>query len=344
MEHIAIDLGGRESQICVRSPDGIIGLEGKVQTKRLPAFLKKRARSRVILETCSEAFRIADAALEQGHDVRVVPATLVKSLGVGHRGIKTDRRDARALSEVSCRIDLPSVHVRSEVSRDWQSRLGMRDTLVEARTQLVNCVRGWMRTQVVSIRKGKSNTFPERLREKLLKSPEGMPAFVERQLRAIEELTVQIAAADEEISELVAQHPVCQRLMTVPGVGALTAGHFVASLDDVTRFKSAHHVESYVGLTPGERSSSTRKRRTGITKAGPPRLRRVLSQACWAVWRTRPNDPLVQWGKQIGNRRGKQIANIAMSRKLVGILFAIWRDGSTYDPTKVSRLIAGTWK
>ena len=63
----------------------------------------------LVLETCTEAFRIAGRARQQGHDVRVVAATLVRSLGVGQRGLKNDRRDVRALSAASCRIELPSV-------------------------------------------------------------------------------------------------------------------------------------------------------------------------------------------------------------------------------------------
>src|SRR6202022_3580330 len=109
---------------------------------------------RVVLETCSEAFAIADAAREEGHEVRVVPATLVRSLGVGARGIKTDRRDARALSEVSCRINLPSVHVPSVESRERKALCGMRECLVEARTKLINSVRGWARGQLRGIRTG----------------------------------------------------------------------------------------------------------------------------------------------------------------------------------------------
>ena len=117
MEHIAIDLGGRESQVCVRLPDGTVILERKVKTERLESFLKKRAASRVILETCAEAFGVADKAIEHGHEVLVVPALLVRQLGVGARGVKTDERDARCLSEASCRIDLPSVHICSARSR-----------------------------------------------------------------------------------------------------------------------------------------------------------------------------------------------------------------------------------
>jgi transposase len=95
MEHCAIDLGGRKSQICIRSGDGEILFEGKYDTVALPDFLRELpSSSRVILETAAEAFRIADAARQAGHQVRVVPATLVRKLGVGARKTKTDRRDA----------------------------------------------------------------------------------------------------------------------------------------------------------------------------------------------------------------------------------------------------------
>jgi transposase len=344
MQHLAIDLGGLESQICIREHDGSVLLERKIKTAAIKRFLKDRPKSRVVVETCAESFRVADGALELGHEVRVVPATLVRQLGVGHRGVKTDQRDAQALSEVSTRIDLPSVHIRSEQARNWKSISGARLRLVQARTQLVNSVRGWLRTQILTVRRGAPTTFPERIRTKLLDRPEGMPAFVARQLSVIEELNEQIKDADVELVALVKDHPVCSRLMTVPGVGPLTAAQFHAAVDDITRFPHAHAVESYLGLTPGERSSSTRKRRTGITKAGSPEMRRLLNQACWCIYRQRPHDPLAVWGRQVAERRGKLVANVAMSRKLVGIMYAIWRDGTTYDATKVSRLVSGKWE
>lgn len=82
MDHIAIDLGGRESQVCIRKADGSIVREQRVKTKSLPHLLAEQASPcRVIVETSAEAFAIADAALEAGHQVKVVPATLVTALG-----------------------------------------------------------------------------------------------------------------------------------------------------------------------------------------------------------------------------------------------------------------------
>lgn len=337
MQHVAIDLGGRQSQVCVRSADGRIVHEGKIPTPRLGHFLQRQPASRVILETCAEAFRIADAALECRHEVRVVPATLVRSLGVGARGIKTDRRDAQVLSEASCRIELPSVHVPTGLARERRSMCGAREELISSRTALINSVRGWARTQLLKMRSGRSETFPQRLRKAALGRTEGLPEYIERSLKAIEALNEQIVSADTELEQLAEHDPICQRLMSVPGVGPVTSLRFVAAIDDVSRFRSAHAVQAYLGLTPGERSSSERQHRTGITKAGPAPVRRALVQAVWNLRRYRPHDPISQWAAQMELRRGKFVATVAVARKVAGVLYALWRDGSRYNPDHRSR-------
>ena len=332
MEHVAIDLGGIQSQICVRSGDGEIVVERRTPTKDVPLFLAKRPPSRVILETCAEAFGIADAALAVGHQVRVVPATLVRSLGVGSRGVKTDRRDAQVLSEVSCRIDLPSVHIPSRLSRERKTKCGMRDVLVQSRTMLINNVRGFLRATSRRPKAGSTATFPVRIRALLGAE---RPSYVETMLVTIEMLTQQLRSLERELAEEAKADPVCRRLMTVPGVGWVTALRFVATLDEIGRFADAHRVESYLGLVPGERSSSERQQRTGITKAGSPTMRWLLVQAAWAARRVRRKDALQLWGEQVEQRRGKKVAVTALARKLAGILFAIWRDGTVYRPQAV---------
>jgi transposase len=121
--------------------------------------------------------------------------------------------------------------------------------------------------------------------------------------------------------------------MTVPGVGPSTALRFVAALDVVARFASAHKVESYLGLSPGEKSSSERQLRLGITKAGASSVRWVLIQAAW-ILRTCCRNPAARklqlWAAEVEKRRGKAIAIVALARKLAGILFALWRDGTDF--------------
>ena len=98
MQQIAIDLGGRKSQVCARSSDGEIVEERSYETRSLRAYLRQRPPSRVVIETCAEAFGVADAALELGHQVRVVPATLVRALG-GRSTRDQNRSERRATVE-----------------------------------------------------------------------------------------------------------------------------------------------------------------------------------------------------------------------------------------------------
>lgn len=331
MEHLAIDLGSRKSQVCVRAADGTLLEERKIATSSLKEFLGSRPVSRVIVETCAESFRIADVARAAGHEVRVVPATLVRSLGVGARRTKTDRRDAQILSEVSCRIDLPSVHIPSSTARERKTICGMRETLVSARTQVINCVRGWLRTQGIVV-KGGADGFAARVRQEHACQREApVPDYVESLLVTSEQLSGQIRDADKRLSKLAKADATCRRLMTVPGVGPVTSVRFVAALDERSRFRSAHSVESYLGLVPGEHQSADRQERLSITKAGSTRLRWALVQAAWSARHTRPYDPMVVWSFEVEKRRGKRIAVVALARKLAGILYAIWRDESTYD-------------
>jgi transposase len=335
MEHVAIDLGGRESQICVRSADGKIVHETRVRTRDLPKFLKTRERSRVIVETCAEGFAVADAARDLGHEVRVVPATLVPALGVGSRKTKTDRRDCQLLSEASCRIDLPSVHIPSLESRSRKTMLSMHDVLVSSRTTMVNAVRGWMRTQALQCASGAVENFPERVRGALAGEIPG--SHIERVLETIEELTKQIRNAERELEQLAKNDETCRRLMSMPGVGPMTSLAFVSSLDQIERFADAHKVESYLGLVPGERSSSDRQQRLSITKAGSVRTRWLLIQAAWCARRHAAAHPMVKWSLDVEKRRGKRMALVALARKMAGILYAMWRDQTVYDPSAGAR-------
>jgi transposase len=332
MEHVAIDLGGRESQVCVRREDGAILEERRCRTKDLGTYLSKRPPSRVILETCAEAFRVADQAQAAGHQVRVVAATLVRSLGVGARRTKTDRRDAQVLSEVSTRIELQGVHVPSTEARKWRSVCSTREAMVSSRTQLVNATRGWLRTQLVRIRSGAVETFVTRVRQAVGEPP----AHIERLLVVIETLDAQIAQASKQLAQLAKADARCRLLMTMPGVGALTAVQFAAALDDVGRFADAHRLQGYLGLTPGENSSSEKVRRTGITKCGNASVRRTLVQAALSAKRCKRDLPMVQWALGIEQRRGKHVATVALARKMAGILFAMWRDGTAYMSSRAA--------
>jgi transposase len=329
MDHVAIDWGGRESQVCVRSSDGEIIDARRLHTAQLPDYLARRPPSRVIIETSTQSFAIADQARQAGHDVRIVPATLVRLLGVGERRTKNDRRDAEALSQASCRVDLPSVHLPSAESRQRKAMCAARDALLRARTLLVNVARASLRADGRSVR-GRPETLPARLRTVSGDKPQHLLSLA----TVLETLNAEIHQADCALAKLAKSDELCHRFMAVPGVGPLTAVRFKATLDDVTRFPNAHAVQSYLGLVPGQYASSDRQHGLGITKAGSIRLRTCLVQAAWCARRARPQPLMVHWSLEVEKRRGKHVAVVAMARKLAGVLFALWRDNAEYDPTR----------
>jgi transposase len=334
MEHIAIDLGSKESQVCVRTSTGEIVEERRCSTKELGRWLSTRAPGRVIIETCTEAFRVADLAQHHGHEVRVVAATLVRALGVGQRGLKNDARDARLLSEASCRMELPSVHIPTPVSREVKALCASREALVKTRTSLVSRVRSYVRSRLGKPLRATPESLPRKVTRALLEDADGLPAHLERVLIVLETINQQIVLADKELQALAADDERTRRLMTVPGVGPVTAVRFVAAIDRVERFAHASCVASYLGLIPGERTTGFRTKRTGLTRAGAPQVRWALGQAAWSMYLRRPEDPMVQWAKRVAERRGVQVAIMALARKLSHVLYALWKHQTAYDPTR----------
>jgi transposase len=114
------------------------------------------------------------------------------------------------------------------------------------------------------------------------------------------------------------------------------AVRFVAVVDQPERFQSAHHLMSYMGLTPGENSSSMRVQRTRITKAGASDLRSALIQGAWSMMHLKGNDPMMRWAADLAQRRNRFVAVTALARKLAGVLWAIWTQGTTYQPTSTA--------
>jgi transposase len=178
------------------------------------------------------------------------------------------------------------------------------------------------------MRSGHAESFPQRVEE--LDLPETTRRLLTPLLTVIDGLTEQIEAADATIVRQAQGDQVCERLRTVPGIGPLTAVAFVATLDNVARFRDARQVRCYLGLVPSERSSGEQQRRGRITKCGNPRMRWLLVEAAWRLIRSqRPEAAeLKAWATGLAGRR---IAVVALARRLAGILYALWRDEAPFQ-------------
>ena len=341
MEHIGIDLHTRESQICILTSEGEI-IERRIQStrQRFTALFKGRARARVLLEATTESEWVAQTIEQWGHEVIVADPNYAPMYPARRRRVKTDRRDARMLAEAARLGSYRPAHRVSAEQRHVRRQLRGRDLLVRTRGRTIALMRALVRSEGLRIRAGAADRFGVYVTELEL------PADLQTTLRPLvvlwEHLTAQLAAADAQLAATVAANPVVQRLTTAPGVGPVTATAFVATLDEAGRFGGAHQVASYLGLVPSEDSSADRRRRGHITKAGNPRMRWLLVQAAWAACRSRRAEgaSLRVWAAQLAKRRGSRIATVAVARRLAGILFAMWRDQTTYDGRQVGAAVS----
>lgn len=333
MEHVGIDLGSSQSSICIVR-GGEIVKQKTLSTHDLGAFLARQQPSVVVMESCAESRRVALMARESGHEVRVVPTSLVRTLGVSTRNIKTDRRDAMNLAVTSYRLGehLPAIHIRSEQSAEALDLLRGRTNLVQMRTQSINYVRSQLRKELLGRPRCGAETISAVVGDLLdLTKPKYLA--IKTHLAQIELLNGQIAELDAQVRQL-AKREDAQRLQRIPGVGPIVSLSFIAVIDDPKRFESASRVGSYVGLSPGENTTGGKApRRTGVIAAGQVQLRSLLVQAAHSAMRSRSGDPIVVWARELAAKRGRKLAACALARRLAVIMWAMLRTGATYDPS-----------
>jgi transposase len=317
----------------VVSSDGEVVLERTIGTSEIDRFLAKRSPSRLAIESCAESRKVALMAREHGHQVRVVPTSFVRSLGVGARRIKTDKRDARSLAIASFRLgdELPQVHIRSDETAAIQDLVRARASLVSMRTMAINFVRAQLRKELLGRGpRGTAQTFCARVRELVGETPS---LEVSAHLKIVDALNEQITELDSRMKETSKASESATRLQAITGVGPIVALAFLAAIDDPKRFASVSHVASYLGLSPGENTTGGKVRRTGIVAAGQRQMRTLLVQAAHVMLNARKTrEPMAAWALELERRRGRKVAVCALARRLAAIMWAMLRDGTRYDP------------
>jgi transposase len=331
MDTIGLDLHKRESQLCIIGSQGEM-IEKRILTtrERFTAVLLGKARCRILLEASTESEWVARHLESLGHEVIVADPGFAAMYATRSKKVKTDKRDARTLAEACVLGAYRATHRVSAEQRHVRSELLVRDALVRTRTRYVALIKAAVRREGSRLSSGEAERTAAKVRAIELR--EEVVEELTPILGLLSPLNREIDSADRGLEQLARNNPVVTRLMSAPGIGAVTALSFVAALDDVKRFRSAHQVESYLGVVPSEYSSGERQHRGRITKRGNARMRSLLVEAGWRILRSRRSEcaHLKAWAEQIAARRGKRVAVVALARRLSGILYAMWRDGTEY--------------
>jgi transposase len=336
MDMIGIDLHKRESQLCTLAPDGSV-TEQRIGTsrERFTAVFGNRAPARILLEASTESEWVAQCLEALGHEVIVADPNYAPMYATRSRRVKTDKRDARTLAEALRLGAYRPAHRVSAARRHVRAELAVREALVRTRTRYIAIAKAFVRREGLRVPSSESHLVAKRVAT--MEVPPLLEAELDPRFAVLEPLNAQIKSADRRITAFAQADPIVALLATAPSVGPLTASAVVATIDDVTRFSSAHQFEAFLGLVPGERSSGEKRRIGRITKAGNARARYLLVEAGWRILRSKSPETaaLRTWALKIAVRRGNRIAVVALARRLAGILYAMWRDNTPYISTKL---------
>lgn len=335
---IGLDLGDRKSRVCEVDAEARVVKEGFVPTTReaVGAYFGRREPCRVVMEAGTHSPWVSREVKALGHET--VVSNPSKVYGKRRRKKRNDRTDAEFLGRQG-RADVELLHPLQHRSARAQEHLELiraRDQLVRTRTNLVNHVRGAVKSYGARITRCSAEAFAGRARHQL---PAELRGASEPLLDVIADLTRRIHEMDRQMERLAqTEYPAVARLRQVPGVGLVTALAFVLLVDDPARFEQSRAVGAYFGLVPQLDESSDSSPQLGITKAGDELGRRLLvSAGQYILGPFGPECDLRTLGEAIAARGGKNAkkrAVVAVARKLAVLLHRLWVTGADYEPDR----------
>ena len=336
MEHttIAVDLAKSVFQVAVSHKAGRVDAERRLSRDRFLEYLAKQPPATVLLEACGSAHYWARRLQPFGHTVRLLPAHDV------HRYVrrnKTDQTDAKALLEAGRNEEIHAVPVKTIEHQAIASLHRLRSTWLATRTSRLNTVRGLLREFGIVIPVGAQHVVP-RVRELLADSPD-VPDLMRTSLAnacdEVETIEQHMRAIERQLTMLARDRDDLKLLQTVPGVGLLTATALVALVGDIRRFHSSREFASFLGLTPKEDSSALRRRLGAISKQGDVYLRMLLIHGARSVLLRAhgAGQPTAfqAWARATQQRRGHNVAAVAVANKLARIVWAVWTHQRPFD-------------
>jgi transposase len=285
--------------------------------------------ARIGLEACSLAAWLHDELRAAGLPAICIETRQAKA-AMKTMPNKTDRNDARALAQIMRTGWFRQVHVKSRQCRLWRSLLVARRTVLNESRSIENVVRAVLREAGLKLGTPSRATFAARVRELAGDDPQVRP-LVEPLLAILATMLDQLARLIKQVLDVVRAEPVCRRLLSVPGVGPITALTFRATIDRPDRFRRSRDVGAHLGLTPARYQSGETDIQGKISRCGDELARTALYEAAHTLLvRSRKWSSLRAWGMQIAKRRGLARARVAVARKLAIILHRMWSDATEF--------------
>jgi transposase len=330
---VGLDASKATTSICILDERGQKVREGVVETepRAIIGYLRGEGRryKRIGIESMSFTPWLFEAMAKAGLPIICIEARHAHNVLKGRLN-KTDRNDAQGIAELMRTGVYKAVHIKTRQSQEAKLLLASRRLLRIKVRDIDNLVRGALLQFGLKIRPGQVYSFDQRA-EGLMPAAGVLRDVIDALLTSRRAMEAQIERLQDMIERAVAADPVCQRLMTAPGVGALTAFTYRAAIDVPERFARSRDVGVHLGLTPAAFKSGTIDRAKRISKCGDQAARSALFLAAQSVLRTRTrSSDLKTWGLKVAATRGGLKARVAVARRLAVILHRMWRDGTDF--------------
>jgi len=243
---------------------------------------------------------------------------------------KTDRNDARALAQIMRTGWYRQVHVKSQQCRLWRSLLVARRTVLNEMRTIENVVRSILREAGIKLGTPSRTAFAGRVRE-LIGTDTVVMTLVEPLLAIVATMLREFGRLTKQVLNIARQERVCGRLMSVPGVGPITALAFSATIDQPDRFRRSRDVGAHLGLTPARYQSGETDIQGKVSRCGDELARTALYEAARSLLvLSKKWSCLRAWGMNVAKRRGMAQARVAVARKLAVILHRMWSDATEF--------------
>jgi transposase len=335
MKHyVGLDVSMKVTFVCIENEQGKVVHQGSVRTDPglIAEYIKKNQLSidKVGIESGSISYWLVEELKKAGIpaiciDARKMAAVLSVQVN------KTDKNDAKGIAQ-AMRCGL-----YREVSQKSQKAIGIgtlmkaRRLLVEEKIRISNAIRGFLKAHGIRLGVVGEATFTKKAREYLSGLYEYEKPGIESLLNVFEAINNELKKLTSLVEGLARNDEDGNRLMTIPGVGAISAMTYIAEIDDPQRFENSRSVGAYLGMTPTQYSSGEIKRQGRVSKCGSAEMRCLLNEAAVVLLsRSKKWSKLKAWGLKIQKKHGFKKACMAVGRKLAVIMHRMWIDKTNF--------------
>ena len=350
---IGLDIAKNVFELHGMNAKGRTTHKRKLRRAQVLEHLAQLPKCKVALESCGSSHYWAREIICLGHEVKIVPTQAIARLRSTN---KSDAIDAKVICKAGMDADIRAVPVKSREQQNVLSLIRQRKQLMDTNTQYSHRTRAWFYERGIVIPAGKKNVLAQ-LKEALGNKSYNSLEHAELRLfsNMLHYTLEQLELCDEMLKQYAAAIATIQNLMTIPGIGLITACTLYAGGGDVGAYKCGRDFAAWAGLVP-KISGSGGKTKTGhITKRGDVYLRSLLVQGSNSLWnkslraRKQPPrtdgsaDPLIDWIHTLQDRaKPKQVICCALANKLARIAYACMKHDSKFDPSALNSFAINT--